>query len=75
MTRFVPPSPMGKRILARMNELGVNAKEVSLAAGLNETYVRDLLKAKEPNPRLQHIKALATELDTTIGWLDGDDKC
>ena len=65
---------MGERILNKMEELGFNAKQLSLAAGLNETYVRDLLKAENPNPRLQHLKALAAELGVSIDWLDSGEE-
>ena len=74
MKRTAPSSPMGERILMRMKELGFNAKQLSLAAGLNETYVRDLLKAEKPNPRLQHLKALTVELGVSIDWLDSGEE-
>ena len=61
---------MKQRIRDRMEELDLTAKGLSLAAGLNETYVRDLLKADIPNPRLNHIKALAKELRVSVEWLD-----
>jgi len=53
-----------------MAELGLNAKQLSLSAGLNETYVRDLLKAEKPNPRYFHLKALASALGVSVQWLD-----
>lgn len=68
-----PKSEMGKRIVAKMNELGLNAKQLSLSAGLNETYVRDLLKSENPNPRYQHLKSLASALGVSVQWLDGQD--
>lgn len=70
MKRTDPKSPMAKRIIQKMEELGFNAKQLSLLAGLNETYVRDLLKADAPNPRLQHVKALARQLKVSVEWLD-----
>ena len=74
MKRTDPKSPMAKRIIQKMDELGFNAKQLSLLAGLNETYVRDLLKADAPNPRLQHVKALARQLKVSVEWLDsGED--
>lgn len=65
-----PKSPMGERILERMEELQLNAKQLSLAAGLNETYVRDLLNSEAPNPRLRHVTALAEQLGVSVTWLD-----
>ena len=73
MKRTRSNSSMGKRILQKMDELDLNAKQLSLKAGLNETYVRDLLKADKPNPRLQHLKSLANELGVTVEWLDSGD--
>lgn len=70
MSKSKPKSPMGERVLQRMTELGLNAKQLSLSAGLNETYVRDLLQADVPNPRLNHLKALAERLRVTVEWLD-----
>lgn len=47
-----------------MEERGVKAKPLSLAAGKNETLVRDLLDEKNtaPNPRMDTILALANAL-------------
>ena len=74
MKKYDPQSEMGERIVQRMEERGLNAKQLSLLAGLNETYVRDLIKAKEPNPRLRHLKALAMELGVTVTWLDSGEE-
>ena len=70
MKRTRPKSPMGERIFLKMEELGLNAKQLSLSAGLNETYVRDLLNSEDPNPRLRHVTALAKELGVSVAWLD-----
>lgn len=74
MPKTEPKSEMGKRIVARMAALGLNAKQLSLSAGLNETYVRDLLKTEKPNPRYFHLKALAAQLGVTVAWLDNGDE-
>lgn len=76
MKRTHPNSAMGERIIKKMDELGLNAKQLSLTAGLNETYVRDLLRAENPNPRYFHLRALATTLAVSTHWLatgDGED--
>ncbi len=74
MSGFKAKSPMGLRIEMRMLELELNAKQLSLAAGLNETYVRDLLKTEKPNPRYFHLKALAEQLQVSVHWIDtGED--
>ncbi|MEH6744118.1 helix-turn-helix domain-containing protein [Hyphomonas sp.] len=58
-----------QRIQQRMKELGWKSAPLSKAAGLNPTYVRDLLRTSEPNPRLRHLQALAEQLETNVGWL------
>ena len=69
MNQQSPKSPMAERILLKMKELDYNAKRLSIEAGLNETYVRDLLKADNPNPRFQHLQALADKLQVSVEWL------
>lgn len=61
---------MGRRVYMRMVELGMNMKQLSIEAGLNETYVRDLLKDEDPNPRLKHLRALATALKVSLEWIE-----
>lgn len=58
-----------QRIQQRMDELGWKSAPLAKAAGLSPTYVRDLLRTDEPNPRLRHLQALAEQLQTTIEWL------
>ncbi len=45
-----------------MNELGLNQKRLSLGAGLNETYVRDIIKGRTRNPRTDSLGKLARAL-------------
>ena len=43
----------------------LNPKSLSLAAGVNETYVRDILKGKSVNPRMEQLGKLAAKLGCT----------
>lgn len=52
-----------------MLALGMNRKHLSKAAGLNETYVRDLLEGKMRSPRAENLAKLADALDCTIADL------
>lgn len=61
--------PMIGRIRGRMKTLGLTAKRVASMADLNETYVRDILKGKSKNPRMAHLKKLATALGCDISEL------
>jgi transcriptional regulator with XRE-family HTH domain len=57
------------RIDARMRELGLTPKSLARAAGLAETYVRDLREGRSTNPRASHLLKLATALGVSLGEL------
>jgi transcriptional regulator with XRE-family HTH domain len=54
--------PAAQHIYRRMNAIGMSAKALSLAAGLNETYVRDLLLARSINPHSDQLFKIAAVL-------------
>lgn len=56
------PWTLAGEIRRRMSELGLNPKRLSLAAGLNETYVRDIIKGRTLNPRTDTLGKLARAL-------------
>lgn len=60
---------MVARIEARMRELGLTPKSLARAAGLSETYVRDLREGRSTNPRASHLLKLATALGVSLGEL------
>ncbi len=49
-------------IRRRMSERGLNAKRLSISAGLNEGYVRDIIKARTLSPRTDSLGKLARAL-------------
>lgn len=57
-----------RRLETRMAERGFNMKSLSLAAGLGETAVRDILK-RHSSPSADKVMALATTLGVSAGWL------
>lgn len=62
------------RIRTQMEALGLTQKELAKRAGLNETYIRDLLEGRSQDPKLSKIQAVATALGKTLSWLvDGTD--
>ncbi len=58
-------------IKRRMSALGLNPKRLSLAAGLNETYVRDILGGRTNSPRWDNLGKLSAALGCTIAELTG----
>ena len=52
---------------------GYNQKSLARAAGLNETAVRDILKARSKNPRIDTLDALARTLGCSVATLRGND--
>lgn len=49
-----------------MQAVGIGQKALALKAGLNETYVRDILRGKSRNPKHAHLAAIANALDCSI---------
>lgn len=61
--------PIIRNVSMRMAAKGLGPKALSLRAGLNETYVRDLLKGRSRNPRQAHLQKLANALECEVGDL------
>lgn len=61
-----------REIRWRMEAAGQNQKSLARAAQLNETAIRDILKGRSKNPRVDTLKAIATVLDCTVNDLIGD---
>lgn len=66
------PFQVARAVERRMKALGLNPKSLSKKAGLNETFVRDLLEGRSRNPRADSLQKLAKSLDCTVGELTGD---
>lgn len=60
-----------EELTRRMPEKGFTPKSLSLAAGLNETYVRDILVGKSKNPATSKVAKLADLLECTLEELSG----
>ncbi|MGU3417685.1 LexA family transcriptional regulator [Methylobacterium sp. D54C] len=61
--------PVRRRLEAELEEQGRDMKEVSLAAGLGETYVRDALK--RGRGKLENLFKVAAVLGKSNEWLIG----
>jgi transcriptional regulator with XRE-family HTH domain len=55
----------------RMVAMGYNQKSLARAAQLNETAVRDILKGRSRNPRVDTLQAIAEVLGCTVNDLIG----
>lgn len=60
-----------KRIRERMEERGVKAAPLAASAGLNTSFVRDILRGKTRSPQADNLAKLAAALDTTPAYLTG----
>lgn len=60
---------IAREIERRMVALEMNQKHLARAAGLNETYVRDILKGKSKNPKHEQLAKLADALGCTLNDL------
>ncbi len=65
-------SLIARNVRLRMEVKGLGPKALSLQAGLNETYVRDLLKGRSRNPKQAHLQQLAVALDCRASDLTGE---
>jgi transcriptional regulator with XRE-family HTH domain len=68
----VQNSDWKSRLRARLDERNIPMKTASLAAGLGETFVRDILE-RNRRPSAENLAALARVLGTTVSYLLGDD--
>lgn len=57
------------RIRAAMVSRRLNMKELSIAAGLGDTAVRDLLEGRSVHPKIETIAAIAEKLGMTVSEL------
>lgn len=65
----LPLSPLAAEVRRRMLALGVTQKALALQAGLNETYVRDLLRGRSRSPQVRELSKLAAALGCELADL------
>lgn len=58
--------PLAQQVYKRMIALGLGQKKLAENAGLNETYVRDILRGRSRNPKHDHLTKLAKALGCTV---------
>jgi transcriptional regulator with XRE-family HTH domain len=59
------------RIIARIKQLGTNAKAVSVKAGLGNTAIGDILRERSKSPSIATTAAIAKAPDCDISYLIG----
>lgn len=64
-----PKVTIADEVKRRMRAAGLNPKSLSRAAGVNETYVRDLLSGRSKNPRTGHLERIAVALECSVSEL------
>jgi transcriptional regulator with XRE-family HTH domain len=65
------PGPLARELRRLMNEAGIGQKALALKAGVNETYVRDILKGRSRNPEAGKLGKVAAALGCAAGALHG----
>lgn len=60
---------MADRLRARCKQFGMNAAQVAELAGLNRSFVYDIMRGKSGNPNLDKLDRLANALKVDKNWL------
>lgn len=68
-TKYPPSTPLGHRIEARLNALGLSRSSAASASGLNVDLIRDINRRPDQTPTLNTIIALAKTLRVSPIWL------
>lgn len=72
--------PMHERLRARIRQLGMSVADVARAAGVNRSFVYDILRGRSQVPNLENLTRIAQVLKVDLEWIlsgkgrvDGDD--
>jgi transcriptional regulator with XRE-family HTH domain len=55
--------PLAVNLRRRMRAMKIGQKQLATLAGVNETYVRDILKGRSRNPTASKLRRVATVLE------------
>ena len=58
--------PVAHEIQRRMEEAGLGQKSLATLAGVNETYIRDILRGRSLNPKWDQLSKVASALGCTV---------
>ena len=62
--------PIAREIFRRMVEQGFTQRTLANAAGVNETYCRDLFRGRSQNPKTDQLRLVARALNCTVEDLE-----
>jgi transcriptional regulator with XRE-family HTH domain len=62
---------LGKRVEARINELGINPSAAGDLAGVDRSLVRFLISGRTSNPRMDTVLKLSRALNCSLDYLFG----
>lgn len=72
--------PMHERLRARIRQLGMSVADVARAAGVNRSFVYDILRGRSQVPNLEKLTSIAQVVKVDLEWLlsgkgrvEGDD--
>ena len=60
---------LADRIKARSQQLGLTAAQVAEIAGVNRSFIYDIIRGKSENPNLQRLEQIASALKVERNWL------
>lgn len=61
--------PMHERLRARIRQLGLSVAEVAREAGVNRSFVYDILRGRSQVPNLEKLTSVATAVNVEPEWL------
>jgi phage repressor protein C with HTH and peptisase S24 domain len=60
---------LADRVKARAQQLGLTAAQVAEIAGVNRSFIYDIIRSKSENPNLQRLDQIASALKVERNWL------
>jgi phage repressor protein C with HTH and peptisase S24 domain len=63
------PATLADRLKARARQLGMNAREVAEYAGVNRSFVYDIMRGRSEHPNSAKLQKVAQALDVGERWL------
>jgi len=60
---------MADRLRARSRQLGMTAGRVAELAGINRSFVYDIMRGRSENPNLEKLDQVAQTLNVERNWL------